>query len=132
MITLGDYDTLYREEVAKCTRCHTLPLIQELLKGDAEAFRYRWHSLREGVPPYKFVFVAMEPTSEYDMKEEYPQDGGFDVALRFAINQFLFGDEPYNYLITNMAKCSMRVGRECNETRPDRCKACAVFPNKRT
>jgi len=89
---------------------------------------YRWVPWGKGKPPYKFVFVAMEPTSKYDPSELYPQPGAFNEPLRFAIERFMFKPgEPVSYLITNMAKCSIKTGHACNHTRELRYKNCARF-----
>src|SRR5213592_3858393 len=97
------YDRLY-QEVGKCILCHEHAVINPLLP---DRFRFCWKPWREGPGPYKFIFVAMEPFLNC---EDEVQPGGFNEPLRFAIYRFLFKPfEPRNFLITNMAKCSLAV-----------------------
>ncbi len=122
--TFDPYDRIY-EQVAICKCCHAHPAIKPLLP---EGFKYRWEPWRVGKPPFTFIFVAMEPTSEYDPSDVYPQPGAFNEPVRFAIDHFSFKPgEPVNYLVTNMAKCLMKTGSKCDNTREFRYENCAPF-----
>ncbi len=76
-----------------------------------------------GHPPVAWILIAWEPSfAAVRPDEEYPQPGRFNEPLQFAVRTFLAPGE--SYLITNMAKCTIRTGPLCNQTGGTRFELC--------
>jgi uracil-DNA glycosylase len=110
-------------KVADCEECRKgCGLIRRLKRED---FGYHWEPYWRGQSPLQFVFLAWEPSfAAVKVTEKYPQVGFFNEPLHYAIRKFLLCDR---YLITNMAKCTIRTGPECDSTREFRYTRCAGF-----
>jgi hypothetical protein len=122
---------LYFEEIKVCDRCHRCPEIGKLAKEDLSVtrrFMLHWLPCKRGEPPFRYVFLALEPSfTAIREGEEYPQEGGFHGGLRFAIRRFLFQKEDEeSYLITNVGKCTI-AGKLAKKTRWFRWEKCSSY-----
>jgi hypothetical protein len=114
---------LLDQDIRECTACRNDPEIERLAMMGGFKFHWEpyWHTLTGRVD---FFFLAWEPSfGDVHGDEVYPQEGTFSWPLNFAIQKYLTD----NYVITNMAKCSIRTGPLCTATRDFRFQTCKCF-----
>ena len=110
------------EDISNCTLCHGHPIIAPLVQQGL--FAYHWEPYWQSYGGLEYVFLGWEPSTRYVVEPWQPRTvGTFNASLNFAIQEYLSN----SYLITNMAKCTMRTGQVCDDTREFRFKNCAPF-----
>jgi hypothetical protein len=122
-IAIDEFEQLV-EEFSKCAvHRETISEIGALPEQD---FKFHWKPYVRGKPSFGHVFLIWEPPSaEQSGAYDSPAEGIVNVPLQFFIREFLIARvEHAGFLITNMAKCSMKTGSLCDHTRDDRFTAC--------
>jgi hypothetical protein len=124
----AEFESLCRE-VDLCRECRKDPGIHAL---EPAKFMFHWKPYWLGEPPFSRVLLAWEPGFAAVVPEEtYPVQGGFNEPLQYAVRKFLLNHTSNKgFLITNMAKCTIRTGPLCNSTREFRFRSCKGFLDK--
>jgi hypothetical protein len=122
---IREFDDIYAD-LDKCIACREkIPAVAALPKED---FKFHWRPYLRGPYPLGWVLLTWEPPSaEGSGAASYTQEGLVNVPLQFFIRTFLIPDSTSGFLITNMAKCSMKTGNICDETRNERFHICSSY-----
>jgi len=116
------------EEFASCAKCREE--IVEIGRLPASEFAFHWKPYARRGPPFKYVFLTWEPPSltASDARGTGIEEGLVDVPLQFFVRTFLFAHpDDASFLITNMAKCSIKTDDICQRTRDRRWHYCSCY-----
>jgi hypothetical protein len=115
----------FYERLKACQRCRAHPDIARLSARD---FRLDWlypHEWGDPTVPVQHVIVAMEPNLRGAPPTSEPRlTNSLNEPLQFAVRAFL---GSRRYLMTNIAKCSMKADDLCRLTRVFRINQCKGF-----
>ncbi|MEW6308174.1 MAG: uracil-DNA glycosylase family protein [Bacillota bacterium] len=128
----GELKRLYAE-TARCTRCHSIPQIGDLVRRGGLFIFVPPHVER---PPHTFLLLGWEPFGAWERNPSLARrkvDGGYvnfhaqrgDYLLHYAVERHLLGLGD-GYFITDVAKCAMVPGDICEATRSQRIRKCFV------